>query len=106
MQDTPGQVEISLEFKRHVGPRYIHGAVQISFDSLQPYSFSSEAVWPQGAAHDLIVQEAVEEVLLQRNGTLDRVRVVLRSVNRDPTNPSAEGFRRATLAATEAAFSV
>lgn len=106
MSAHPGQVVIAFEYARHLGPRFIHGAVRLQFDALQPYSFRSEAQWPSGDDCSSCVRQEVESVLIERLGSLSRVAVVLKSVSFDPISSSAEGFRRAARAATEAAFSV
>jgi hypothetical protein len=106
MSTHPGQVEITFEYARHLGPRFIHGAVQLQFDALQPYSFRSEAQWPSGDDYSSCIRQEVESVLVERLGSLLKVAVVLKSVSFDPLSSSVEGFRRAARVATEAAFSV
>jgi hypothetical protein len=104
MKNGPGEVEVFFEFRRHLGPRFVHGAVRLQFDSSQPYSFVSEAKWPEKDNYEAVVRSAVEQVLLERIGSLEKVSVVLRSITFHPVDSSAEGFRRAARAATEAAF--
>lgn len=108
MKATTGQVEITFEYSRHVGPRYDHGGVTISFDALQPYSFSSEAEWPSKSWSQVeieaAIRESVEEVLRARMGTLRMVRVILKAVAIHPVDSSVHGFRNAARVATEAAF--
>jgi hypothetical protein len=106
MGATLGQVEITFEFRRHIGPRFIHGALTLSFDASRPHSFRSMAVWPGSDNYEMVIREAVDGVLLERLGSLDRGEVVLRSITFDRVDSSAEGFRRAARAATEAAFAV
>ena len=106
MKGSPGQVEISLEFERHLGPRFVHGGLKVSFDALQPYSFSSLATWPEGHNYEALVREAIEGVLRERLGSLDRVRVQLHSISWDPINSSTDGLQRAARQVTELAFAI
>ena len=103
---TIGQVEVSFSFSRHVGPRYVHGAVTLQFDGLLPYSFVSQAKWPTGGNYDAAVRRAVEAALSDRLGALERVAVTLKRIEFDPVNSSQLGFERAARAATLAAFDV
>jgi len=108
MVRAPGAVEITFEFSRHLGPRYQHGAVTILFDGSAPHSFTSTALWPVGVfvkdEVETAIREEVEKVIRERLGSLDSVRVVLKSVRVDPVNSSILGFRHAARAAVEAAF--
>jgi hypothetical protein len=106
MRTNPGQVEIAFEYSRHLGAKFIHGAVRIQLNALQPYSFRSEAIWPVGRDYTDAVREEVEATLLERVGSLSKISVVLKSISFDPIESCAEGFRRATRAAIEASFSV
>ena len=101
----PGQIEVTLEYSRHVGPRFIHGGVTLSFDSLQPYSFASEATWPSDN-YEQAVRESVEQTLIERHGVLERTRVVLKRVTWDKVSSCESGFARAARAAAIAAFEV
>jgi hypothetical protein len=101
-----GGIEVTLEFFRHVGPRYIHGAVTLRFDSHLKYEFVSKAIWPTSDNYENAVREAVEQVLLERLGNLNKTRVELRRIAWDEVNSCEAGFRRAALAATKAAFEV
>ena len=78
-----GGIEVTFEFSRHVGSRYIHGAVTLQFDSHLPYSFQSKAVWPTSDNYEAAIQEAVEEVLRERLGGLNKTRVMLSRVGWD-----------------------
>ena len=106
MKEALGQVEISLEFRRHLGPRFAHAGMKVSFDGLQPYSFSSFATWPEGHNYEALVRDAIEGVLRERLGSLDRVRVVLHSISWDPVNSTADGLRRAARHVAELAFAI
>lgn len=101
-----GGIEITLEFSRHVGARYIHGAVTLQFDSHLPYSFESHAIWPTSDNYEMAIQETVEEILRERLGDLSKTRVLLKRVGWDEVNSCESGFRRAARAATNAAFEV
>ena len=103
MVNEPGQVEITFRFSRHIGPRYVGAGLTLEFDALRPYSFVSRAEWPE-QNHDESVREVVEEVLMERLGSLERVAVVLKSIEFHEVDSSEMAFRRAARAATEAAF--
>jgi hypothetical protein len=89
---TPGQVLVTFAYSRHVGPTYKHGGVSLSFDALQPYSFESRAQWPTTDNYEAQVRAAVESVLLERCGALDRCRVVLERIFWDDVHSCAIGF--------------
>lgn len=59
----PGQIRISLEYRRHVGPRFVHGAVELNFDALGSPGFCSRAVWPDGDDYEAAVREEVEKAV-------------------------------------------
>ena len=88
-----------------MGPKFEHGGVRLRFDSLRPYSFESRAQWPDDN-YDAEVRAAVEHVLLERCGALDRCQVVLEDIIWDVVDSSAIGFEKAARAATEMAFMV
>ncbi len=88
----PGQIEVTFEYSRHVGPRFIHGAVTLSFDSLRPYSFVSKASWPESDNYDEAIRKAVEEVLLECQGSLDKTQVILKRVGWDRVASCELGF--------------
>ena len=102
----PGQVEISIRYLRHVGPMNIQGSLTLQFDSLRPYSFIARVQWPGGSNYESAVREAVEEVLQERQGSLDSTRVVLTHIEWDDVASCEVGFRKAAAAATRAAFEV
>jgi hypothetical protein len=100
------QVVVSFEFSRHVGPRFVHGAVRLRFDSLRPYSFESRARWPTTDNYEAEFRREVEAVLRERLGSVDRCQVILEDITWDAVNSCAAGFARAARAATEMAFQV
>lgn len=91
----PGQIEVTFEYSRHVGPRFIHGAVTLSFDSLQPYTFVSKAFWSESDNYDEAIRKSVEEVLLECQGSLEKTQVILKSIGWDSVNSSQDGFIKA-----------
>jgi hypothetical protein len=103
---APGQVLVTFEYSRHMGPRFVHGGVSLRFDSLRPYSFESRARWPAEANYEAQVRAAVESVLLERCGALDVCHVVLESIAWHEVDSCAIGFEKAARAATEMAFAV
>ena len=100
----PGQVEISIRYLRHVGPKDVHGGLTLRFDSLQPYAFESQVEWPAGDGYESAIRETVEERLRAFQGSLDATLVVLTHVEWDDVASCEVGFRRAAAAATRAAF--
>ena len=86
---------MTVEYLRYVGPRYIHGGVTLSFDSLQPYSFASDVLWPTGDDYEAAVRRSVEQELLTRLGSLERTRVVLKRISWDTVSSCLGGFERA-----------
>lgn len=98
--------EASFSFLRHVGPRFIHGAVCLSFDRATEFTFVSQAKWPPGENYDSAVSTAVQEVLAAPGSHLLNTRVLLKSIEWDPVNSSESGFQRAARAATLAALAV
>jgi hypothetical protein len=98
------QTQISLRYYKHIGPKYLHGDVTLQFDSLQPYSFSSEAKWPNAGNYDEQIRQAVEEALLEHQRYLNRMRVVLKKIEWDEIESCALGFQLAAKAAVHAAF--
>jgi len=101
----PGQVEVTFHYSRHMGPRFIHGGVTISFDSFQPYSFTSDVTWPSDN-YEQVVRKSVEEVLIEHQGQLDRTRVVLKRIDWDKFSSCEVGFARAARAAAMSALQV
>ena len=101
-----GGIEVTLEFSRHLGPRYIHGAVTLQFDSHLSYEFVSTAIWPTSDNFENAIQEAVEEILLERLGHINETRVLLKRVGWNEVSSCEAGFRRAARAATKIAFEV
>lgn len=99
----PGQIRISLEYRRHAGPRFVHGAVELNFDVLGSPGFFSKAVWPEGDDYEAAVREEVEKVLAEWVGGTP-IRVTLESITFDEVSSCEVGFRRAARAATLAAF--
>jgi hypothetical protein len=99
-----GQVEINFTYRRHLGPKFIHGGVTLKFDSFQPYSFASSVVWPESGNYEKYVQEGVEKALIEMAGTLDRTEVVLVGIDFDEVDSTPYGFRSAAYAATRIAF--
>ena len=103
---APGQVVVTFEYSRHMGPKYEHGGVRLRFESLRPYSFESRARWPTEDNYEAQIRAAVESVLLERCGVLDRCQVVLEDIIWDAVDSCAVGFEKAARAATEMAFAV
>ena len=99
-------IEITFAFSKFVSARFVHGAVTLQFDPLQPYTFVSEAVWPSTDNYESAIREAVEEVLLQKVGHLENTKVVLKSIRWDDVASCEVAFRQAAHAATLAAFEI
>jgi hypothetical protein len=103
---STGGIEVTLEYSRHLGPRFIQGGVTLRFDSHLPYAFESAADWPTSNNFENAIREEVEKVLIERLGSLTMTRVLLKRVALDEVNSCEAGFRRAALAATRAAFEI
>ena len=103
---SPHETEVTFEFLRHVGPRFIHGGVTLRFEASEEYEFVTRATWPTTDNYENAVREAIEDVLLRQLGKLKGTKVVLERIRWDPINSSENGFRRAARAAAEAAFIV
>jgi hypothetical protein len=105
-QQQTGQVEISLDYQRHLGGKFVHGGVRLRFDSTKQYCFTSEASWPNSEKYEDAIRTSVEEVLTEKLGGLTCTSVVLLGVTWDVINSCESGFRLAARAATLSAFSV
>jgi hypothetical protein len=103
---SPGQVEISFRYSRHVGATCIQGGLTLRFDSLKPYAFTSHAQWPGSDNYESQIRESVEDVLREHQGNLAFTLVVLEQIEWDGIASCEVGFRRAATAATRAAFNV
>jgi hypothetical protein len=104
---TIGEVEVQLKFARHMGPRFIHGAVTLQFSAGRAYSFSSNAHWPStNENYEQAIRLAIEETLAAIQGHLNTTSVVLKSIEWDEISSCQSGFERAARAATLAAFEV
>ena len=99
-----GQVEIAFEFNRHVGGKFLHGGVRLRFDSMQQYSFMSQATWPTTDNYEDAIRTSIEEVLAEKMGRLTSTSVVLLGVTWDVISSCEAGFRMAARAATLSAF--
>jgi hypothetical protein len=100
----PGQVEITMKYLRHIGPKYIHGALTLRFDSLRPYAFRSEVQWPRVDNYENAIRETVEQELQRLQGSLEGTLVILKHIEWDDVASCEVGFRKAAAAATRAAF--
>ncbi len=99
-----GQVEITFEFNRHLGGKFLHGGVRLRFDSMQKYSFTSQANWPTPENYEDVIRASIEEVLAEKMGGLTNTSVVLLGVTWDDINSCKSGFRLAARIATLSAF--
>ena len=102
----PGQIEVTLNYSRHVGGKFVHGGVTLQFDSLRPYAFVSEAQWPSTDNYEEAIRQAVEQILLELQGHMDFTLVVLKHIEWNDVHSCELGFRKAAVAATRAAFEV
>jgi hypothetical protein len=105
-QKQLGQVEVNFTYRRHLGPSIEQGSVKLRFDALQPYSFSSSAVWAGDQNYERYVRGGVEQALLEKRGALEGVKVELLAVEVDDIESTSHGFESAAYAATCAAFLV
>jgi len=103
-REQTGQIEAGFTYSRHLGPKIEHGAVKIRFDSVQPYSFSSSAIWAGHENFEKYIQTGVEKALIEKLGSLQTTRVELIEIGFDEVNSTPHGFQSAAYAATCAAF--
>jgi hypothetical protein len=104
LKKEAGQVEITFTYNRHIGPKFIHGSVKLKFDSLQPYSFTSYAVWSETDNYEKHVREGVEKALIELTGSLKDTKVTLVEINFDEIASAPIGFQFAAYVATYNAF--
>jgi hypothetical protein len=104
LRTKPGEVTVSFEYSRHVGPRFVHGAVTLQFGRGNGFEFRSEATWPQ-EHYTAAIDRAVRDVLSEL-GALDSTTCALQSVGWDEVASCEAGFAAAARAATRAAFEV
>jgi len=100
---TPGEVTVSFEYRRHVGPRYVHGSVTLQFAFSTGFQFKTQAIWPRGEDYTSAVERAVREVLANQ-GVLDCTSCTLVCIDWDEVASCAAGFEAAARAATRGAF--
>ena len=103
---SAGQVSISFEYTRHIGPRYIHGGVTILFDALKNYSFTSNVSWPTGENYDDDIRVSIEDAIRSIQGHIEFPAVVLDKIIWNEFSSCRSGFIRAARAATLAAYDV
>ena len=84
---------------------YIQAGVTLQFVPSRSYEFISKVQWPSDNC-ETAVREGVEEVLRERHGNLNSIRVTLTKVEWDEISSSRLAFRNAAKAATRAAFEV
>ena len=105
-REQVGQIEVTLTYRRHLGSRLEHGSVKMRFDSLQPYSFSSSAIWTNDENYEKQIQMGVEKALIEQTGSLQNTKVELLDIEFDEIHSTQHGFQSAAYAATSAAFLV
>jgi hypothetical protein len=101
----PGEVTVSFEYRRHIGPRFVHGSVTLQFSAGAAFQFCSKAKWPQSDDYTATVESAVREVLAD-HGVLELATCTLLSIEWDEVASCQAGFAAAARAATRAAFEV
>ena len=101
----PGEVTVSFECRRQLGPRLVHGSVKLQFSAGAAFQFRSRATWPQSDDYTATVESAVREVPADR-GTLESTTCTLLSIQLDEVASCQAGFAAAAGAATRAAFEV
>ena len=100
---SPSETEVSFAFRRHVGPRFVHGGVTLTFQASERFMFLSQVTWPDEQLDDVVAQE-VRAVLADVGPEHEAMLVVLKAIEWDEMNSSASGFTRAARAATLAAL--
>jgi hypothetical protein len=101
----PGEVTIAFEYRRHLGPRFMHGSVTLQFSTGAEFVFQTHAIWPANDDYTSAVERAIRDVLAEQ-GVLKQTTCTLQSVGWDEHNSCEAGFAAAARAATLAAFEV
>jgi hypothetical protein len=101
-----GEVEISVSYLRHVGPRYIQGGLTLRCHIADTYSFESLATWPREESYAATVKDVITAELQRRLGALPTARIQLTHMVWDDVNSSQEGFRRAAVGAVSALLEI
>jgi hypothetical protein len=101
----PGEVTVSFEYRRQLGPRLVHGAVTLQFGAGAAFQFRSKATWPQSDDYTATIERVVREVLADR-GALESTTCTLLSIQWDEVASCQVGLAAAAGAATQAAFEV
>src|SRR5262245_66137890 len=101
-----GEVEVTVSYRRHTGPRYMAGGVTLRFELADQYSFHSTAVWPSGTDYSTAIGQAVATELERQLGVLPNARIVLTQVEWDKIDSSEIAIRRAAAAAVKSALDV
>jgi hypothetical protein len=105
MARTPGEVTISIQFARHLAPRFSQAGVTLSFEPAAAFEFSSLAEWPQEDCTGG-VREGVVAGLRDQSGDLPCTRVVLKRVVWHEVDSSRRAFEMAARAAATASLTV
>jgi hypothetical protein len=105
MKRAPGEVAISLQYARHLGPRYAQAGISLRFEGGPAFSFSSIAEWPDEDC-TAAVREGVESALIEHLGALPNVRVVLERVEWHEVDSSMNAFKQAARGAVLASLTV
>lgn len=102
---NPGPVTISAEYRRHTGGKDIHGAVTITFDTSVRHGFRSMVRWPAGNNYDEVVRGAVDDLLIELQGSLEWTEVTLEAIIWNDVHSCERGFAQAAREATRLALS-
>ena len=70
-----GGVEITFEYSRHVGPRYIHGALTLQFYPNLQHEFISTASWPTSDNYEKEIREEMKIASDYESNLIRRVTV-------------------------------
>lgn len=101
----PGEVTVAFDYSRHLGPRFVHGAVTLRFSGADSFAFSSSATWPTSEDYTSAIEAAVRDVLASK-GALNRTACKLVAIRWDDISSCQAGFSAAARAAVLAAFEV
>ena len=105
MKKAPGEVTVSLQFARHLGPRYAQAAVTLTFSPAPEYSFESAVTWPDVDCTSF-VKAGVEAAFTEMTGGLPHTRVVLTAMEWHTVDSSQKAFEQAAYGATVASLTV
>ncbi len=94
-----GGIEVQYRFRRHVGPRYVHGDVVIDFATSESYRFASEVQWPSDNWTAAVERGAIDGLREAGYDPDQGVQITLREVQVQEVDSCEAGFYKAAKCA-------